>query len=921
MANFSVKASFDGSELVQGFKDVKDEVNGLATAGQSAGKSLDNMLKQKNATSNYSRQLGQIKQQLTDLSVNYARLSDADKSSDFGKAMAARIDELTAKAQELKGVMDEVNVSLSGGGSGGGGPKDYGEHWAEIQRQAEQTYAKFEGVQKVAAGVASGFAAVQGAAALLAPENENLQKALLKVQAAMAIAQGIGGIKDFFEGLKQLKAAFTFTTAATTINTAAQTKNTVATVGATTAQKAFNKAVLANPYVAIAAAVVAVGTALFAFSKNAKKARQEQEKLNKLMEEQKELNERTAKSMGTVVGEYRILQREFSSLSSVADKQQWIEDNQTAFNNLGLAISSVNDADNIFINQSDDVIAALKARAKAEALKEKYKESFIAAEEKKMKIEEFRVPVLFSASGKLPEVATEMGLNKSDFEYKWGGGQSGAGTYTPTSERAIAAFRKIYDRERKALEDEIDETTNIWEAKLEEAEEEAAEAAAKVNKYFNKRGKQQTTTTTTTDTEEDIYGEKSLIAAQKEVSKLQDKLNRLDVDSPDFEPTKQALIAAEKKVEEIRQKMAAENPDVQESVDVLVQAYEDAEKEISELTKKYKIGILDEETAQKQIDNINAELQKLGLNPIEVKLKPIVTSEPETLADKHSEITGKINMVLDYYDMGAINKEYAQSLIDDLNEQLGKLGLDPIHINLNLEHLESQISKAQTMFDAIGAVGNVISSIDGVYNAFKDLDKQMDEAENGWERFMVGFNAGMQILNVFTTVMGTINSLMTAFNTIQAISTGLKMKDTVASSAKATADLTAAGAAGTEAAANTAAATAGAAKSVSWLPIVGPILAVAAIAAVIGAIMSARNKGKYATGGIVPGSGIGDMDLVRVNGGEMILNSRQQANLFRMIDQNRLPQPNTGGGEVVFRIQGDTLVGAINNYNKKRSRA
>ena len=53
----------------------------------------------------------------------------------------------------------------------------------------------------------------------------------------------------------------------------------------------------------------------------------------------------------------------------------------------------------------------------------------------------------------------------------------------------------------------------------------------------------------------------------------------------------------------------------------------------------------------------------------------------------------------------------------------------------------------------------------------------------------------------------------------------------------------------------------------------------------------------------------------------MILNNRQQSNLFRMIDQNRLPASNLNPKTVNFRIQGDTLVGVIDNYNKKRSRA
>ncbi len=80
-----------------------------------------------------------------------------------------------------------------------------------------------------------------------------------------------------------------FTEIALTKSLAAATKGdavakglqTVATKAATMAQAAFNKVANANPYVLLATAVVAVGSALWAFSGNAKKAAASQEALNK----------------------------------------------------------------------------------------------------------------------------------------------------------------------------------------------------------------------------------------------------------------------------------------------------------------------------------------------------------------------------------------------------------------------------------------------------------------------------------------------------------------------------------------------------------------------------------------------------------------------------------------------------------------
>lgn len=113
MSQFSVKATFDGADLVKGFNNVKNEVKGLENAGEDAKKSLDQMLQQKNSTSNYRRQLMQLTKQLTDLTVNYRMLSDEEKKSEFGVALAQRIDELTNKASMFKDAMLDVQQSIT----------------------------------------------------------------------------------------------------------------------------------------------------------------------------------------------------------------------------------------------------------------------------------------------------------------------------------------------------------------------------------------------------------------------------------------------------------------------------------------------------------------------------------------------------------------------------------------------------------------------------------------------------------------------------------------------------------------------------------------------------------------------------------------------------------------------------------------
>ena len=77
-------------------------------------------------------------------------------------------------------------------------------------------------------------------------------------------------------------------------------------------------------------------------------------------------------------------------------------------------------------------------------------------------------------------------------------------------------------------------------------------------------------------------------------------------------------------------------------------------------------------------------------------------------------------------------------------------------------------------------------------------------------------------------------------------------------------------------------------------------------------ILAAASLPAFANGGIVgDNSYIGDKVLARVNSGEMILNQKQQKNLFSMLNNGSV----NGGGQVKFKIEGQELVGVLKNYN------
>ena len=95
----------------------------------------------------------------------------------------------------------------------------------------------------------------------------------------------------------------------------------------------------------------------------------------------KELEE-TNGGYGDNIVTLKQLQQEWKNLKTVAEKNQWIKDNKSEFDKLGVAVNDVTDAENIFVNNTEAVINALKLRAKAAAAQklatEQYEKALVA---------------------------------------------------------------------------------------------------------------------------------------------------------------------------------------------------------------------------------------------------------------------------------------------------------------------------------------------------------------------------------------------------------------------------------------------------------------------------------------------------------------------------------------------------------------
>lgn len=135
-------------------------------------------LKVKVDTGGADASMGSLKKQLKEAQADVQALSDKFGATSKEAINAAkRAGELKDKIGDAKSLVDAFNPD-----------------------------AKFKALTASLSGVAGGFAAVQGGMALLGNESQDVQKALLKVQSAMALSQGLQAVGESIDSFKQLGA-------------------------------------------------------------------------------------------------------------------------------------------------------------------------------------------------------------------------------------------------------------------------------------------------------------------------------------------------------------------------------------------------------------------------------------------------------------------------------------------------------------------------------------------------------------------------------------------------------------------------------------------------------------------------------------------------------------------------------------------
>ena len=258
-----------------------------------------------------------------------------------------------------------------------------------------------------------------------------------------------------------------------------------------------------------------------------------------------------------------------------------------------------------------------------------------------------------------------------------------------------------------------------------------------------------------------------------------------------------------------------------------------------------------------------------------------------------------INSVTNQHSIGLIDKQTADSQIADINKQLQALGLKPIKVHIETD-FEKDFAEFKNNADAI--IGG-FEGIDGVVNSVESLSNALANGADAWQVFM-------GVVETASSILQGISSVMTAVNTITELLAATTAEAAAIDSAAASQEVANSQA---RVAANSAEAISGATKSGAQMPFPLNIVAIAAgIAAVIAGIAMI---GSFADGGVIGGNSFhGDNMFAKVNAGEMILNSKQQGNLFKLLDSGNIASNNNSS---VVKIKGSDLYVALSNYSSK----
>ena len=239
--------------------------------------------------------------------------------------------------------------------------------------------AKFNALSQALNGVLSGFQAFEGALGLIGVESKEVQEQLLKVQSAMALAQGVSGVMESIDSFRTL---------------GAQIKNlSIVQKLSTAAQWLWNAAMSANPLGAILLAITAVIVAGYKLISFFQESAAENERMAKSIDKHAaalKKQQQQIESSATKQAEYNKFQYDYAKASGASAEE--LRKLAIRHQNEQIALANKNKelAKSTYLREQD-ILATMTANDADEELIEKQKEIVKQARENATKARESAV--------------------------------------------------------------------------------------------------------------------------------------------------------------------------------------------------------------------------------------------------------------------------------------------------------------------------------------------------------------------------------------------------------------------------------------------------------------------------------------------------------------------------------------------------
>jgi hypothetical protein len=182
---------------------------------------------------------------------------------DNSKSLKAQYKEAVVELQRVAAAYGETSTQAVNAAKKAAELKDQIEDTNDLMKSFKGEGA-FIAMGKAMSAVANGFSAVEGGLGLIGVESENVQATMLKVQSAMALAQGLEGLEDAGRAFKNLGTVIKSTAIGQAVLTAATAAYNIVVGTSTGLMKAFRIAMLST---GIGALVVGIGLLIANFDK------------------------------------------------------------------------------------------------------------------------------------------------------------------------------------------------------------------------------------------------------------------------------------------------------------------------------------------------------------------------------------------------------------------------------------------------------------------------------------------------------------------------------------------------------------------------------------------------------------------------------------------------------------------------------